>query len=114
MGTGRRKADGGAYRDGLMSRYGINYALQTVKLAVDVLERLPIVDAGALEQLIGLEGEDAGCGEAGGIARLEIDEGRVSQAEARMIELAALGARLHDYLSCCYRAGAVKSSVPGG
>lgn len=82
MGTGRRKADGGAYGNGLMRRYGINYGLQAVQVAVDVLERLPIVDAGALEQLIGLEGEDAGRGEAGGIAGLEIDEGRVSQAEA--------------------------------
>ena len=83
------------YGDGIMRGNRVNDSFQAVQLTVCILEGLAIVDAGTFEQLVGLESKDAGGGQAAGVAGFEVDEGRVSQTEARMIELAPLGARLH-------------------
>lgn len=78
-----------------MLRYRLNDSLQLMQVLIRALQGLPVVQPCTLEQLVGLEGEDAGGGQARRIHGLEVDKFTVSQTWARMTQLAALGARFH-------------------
>lgn len=91
---------GGTDREGIVSRNRIDNALDLVKVAINVLECLSIVQFGLLQEFVRLEDEGASSGQAGGGVRLEVNKSFMLQAGARggaasMAQLAPLGTGLH-------------------
>lgn len=81
---------GESYRYRSVRLYRLNCTFELVQLSIYVVEDLGVVDFCALEQLISLEGEDAGSGQLGRIPGLEVNEVGMAQGMAGMIDLASL------------------------
>lgn len=84
-----------------MGLYRVNDGFDLVQLTVEALESSGGIELGLFEQLVGFQHKCA-CGrQSSSVTRFKINQALVTDTLTAMVELAALGSKLHGVATGC-------------